>query len=153
MVIIGAGVAGLAAAAILSARGMEVTLLDRAPAPGGKMREVAVGTTRQDAGPTVLTLRPVLEELFQAAGSRLSDHVTLTRADILARHAWDPGLGAGTRPKWTCSPTWTARRKPYPPWPARRRGGATAASWRTRRACSAPWTSPSSAARSPAWPG
>lgn len=93
--IIGAGVAGLSAAAILSARGMHVTLLDRAPAPGGKMREVAVGATRQDAGPTVLTLRPVLEALFQAAGSRLSDHVTLTKADILARHAWDPGPGGG----------------------------------------------------------
>jgi 1-hydroxycarotenoid 3,4-desaturase len=38
IVIIGAGMGGLAAALALAARGEEVLLLERAAAPGGKMR-------------------------------------------------------------------------------------------------------------------
>lgn len=89
--IVGAGVAGLVAAVALSARGMDVTVLERAATPGGKMREVAVGRKRMDAGPTVMTMRWVLEEIFAEAGTALSDHLTLTKADILARHAWADG--------------------------------------------------------------
>jgi len=91
VVIVGAGVAGLVAAAILSGRGLDVTVVEKESAPGGKMREVAIGPHRLDAGPTVLTLRPVLEEIFAEAGASLSDHLTLRQADILARHAWPDG--------------------------------------------------------------
>ena len=63
-------------------------LLERAAAPGGKMREVAVGDARIDAGPTVFTMRWVFEEMFAAAGASLADHLTLLPAEMLARHAW-----------------------------------------------------------------
>ena len=69
--IIGAGMGGLAAAIDLAARGLEVTLCERAPAPGGKMREVSVGDASLAAGPTVFTMRWVFEELFAAAGQSL----------------------------------------------------------------------------------
>ena len=88
MVVIGAGVAGLAAAVLLAARGLEVTVLERAAAPGGKMREVAAGGARIDGGPTVFTMRWVFEELFAEAGASLDDHVTLLPVSVLARHAW-----------------------------------------------------------------
>lgn len=88
MVVIGAGVGGLVAALELAARGIEVVVLERALAPGGKMREVAVGGVPIDAGPTVLTMRWVLEEVFATAGATLADHLTLHPAEILARHAW-----------------------------------------------------------------
>lgn len=88
--VVGAGVAGLVAAAGLAARGLAVTVVERADGPGGKMREVRVGDARLDAGPTVLTLRHVFEEIFAEAGADLADAVALRPAAVLARHAWGP---------------------------------------------------------------
>jgi len=88
VVIIGAGVAGLTAAVDLSAGGFDVCVLERGPAPGGKLREVVVGGQPVDAGPTVFTMRWVFDELFAAAGTRLDDHLTLDPLRVLARHAW-----------------------------------------------------------------
>ncbi len=87
--IIGAGVAGLAAAIDLSARSVPVTVFERAASPGGKMRTQTVGGATVDAGPTVLTYREGFEALFSDAGASLGDHLSLTQADILARHAWE----------------------------------------------------------------
>ncbi len=90
--VIGAGVGGLVAAAELAARGLRVDLFERAEAPGGKMREVRIGDARLDAGPTVLTLRWVFDELFADVGSgTFDDAVGLRPAEILARHAWSEG--------------------------------------------------------------
>ncbi len=89
VVIVGAGIGGLAAAMHLATRGLAVTVTERAGAPGGKMRQVEVAGHRIDAGPTVLTLRNVFERLFADAGTSLDAHVTLRPLDILARHAWD----------------------------------------------------------------
>ena len=86
--VIGAGIGGLAAALDLAGRGLDVTVLERADAPGGKMRQVEVAGARIDAGPTVFTMRWVFEALFADAGASLADHLTLRRADVLARHAW-----------------------------------------------------------------
>jgi 1-hydroxycarotenoid 3,4-desaturase len=90
-VIVGAGIGGLAAAIELAAHGLEVDVLERAASPGGKMREVEVGGVPVDAGPTVITMPWVFEELFAQAGSRFADHVSLKPAEILARHAWTEG--------------------------------------------------------------
>lgn len=87
--VIGAGIGGLATAVELSARGLEVLVFERAAAPGGKMREVAAGIARVDAGPTVLTMRWVFDELFEAVGASLTDALTLRCAETLARHAWN----------------------------------------------------------------
>lgn len=86
--VIGAGIGGLATALELSALGFEVLVFERAATPGGKMREAAAGIARIDAGPTVLTMRWVFDELFEAAGATLSDALTLRAAEVLARHAW-----------------------------------------------------------------
>ncbi len=91
IVVIGAGIGGLVAALELAAAGREVVVVERAGAPGGKMREVAVAGRRLDAGPTVFTLRTVFDRLFEAIGARLDDHVTLTPVGLLARHAWADG--------------------------------------------------------------
>ena len=91
VVIIGAGVGGLAAAMTLAHRGEDVTVLDRHAAPGGKMRVVDSLAGPVDAGPTVLTLLPFFEEVFDACGTTLAEEVALTPLDVLARHHWPDG--------------------------------------------------------------
>lgn len=82
---------GLAAAAALAAQGYRVTVFEKEPQAGGKLREVWVGGAPVDAGPTVFTMHWVFDGLFREAGERLEDHLTLDRASILARHAWTDG--------------------------------------------------------------
>ncbi len=89
VLIIGAGMGGLAAAIDLSANGVPVTLVEKAQTPGGKMRTLQVGGQAIDAGPTVMTLRSGFDALFEDAGTKLDDHVRLITAERLARHAWD----------------------------------------------------------------
>jgi 1-hydroxycarotenoid 3,4-desaturase len=87
--VIGAGIAGLAAAVDLARSGCDVVLFERAAVPGGKLREVQVAGASMDAGPTVFTLRRVFDELFMDAGDDLDRRLTLTPATLLARHAWN----------------------------------------------------------------
>ena len=87
--VIGAGIGGLAAAALLAAGGTPVTVLEKEAGPGGKMREIACGGLRIDAGPTVLTMRWVFDEIAAEAGAELDDLVTLRPARVLARHVWE----------------------------------------------------------------
>jgi 1-hydroxycarotenoid 3,4-desaturase len=91
VLVVGAGIGGLVAALELASRGLDVTLLERAAAPGGKMRTVPVDGVAQDAGPTVLTMRWVFDELFAAIGEQLDSHLRLQPCPILARHAWRGG--------------------------------------------------------------
>lgn len=91
VLVIGAGVGGLACAIDLAASGVQVTVLERAPVAGGKLHTVEVGGLHVDAGPTVLTMRWVFDELFATAGHRLDDHVRLEASEVLARHAWAGG--------------------------------------------------------------
>ncbi|MFR9800981.1 phytoene desaturase family protein [Pseudonocardia sp. RS010] len=68
VVVIGAGVGGLAAAARLAALGHEVAVHERAGTHGGKLGLAEVGGFTFDTGPSLLTLPGVLEETFAATG-------------------------------------------------------------------------------------
>ncbi|MGF1474568.1 MAG: 1-hydroxycarotenoid 3,4-desaturase CrtD [Geminicoccaceae bacterium] len=89
VVIVGAGAAGLTAAAVLASHDVEVTVVERAATPGGKMRLIQVGGRLIDGGPTVFTMRWVFEELFQSLNADLDAYIKLHSLDVLARHAWD----------------------------------------------------------------
>ncbi len=91
VVIIGAGIGGLAAALRLSHAGCAVTVIEAQPDIGGKMRCIPSAAGPIDAGPTVLTMRPVFEALFSDCDLSLADHVTLEPCEIIARHFWDDG--------------------------------------------------------------
>jgi len=89
--IVGAGMGGLAAAIDLARQGAAVTVFDKLPTVGGKMRRVAVTGTEVDGGPTVFTLRWVFEQLLADAGASLEERLDLAPLDVLARHAWRQG--------------------------------------------------------------
>ncbi len=91
VVVIGAGIGGLACAVSLAARGSRVTVLEAAQGPGGRIRETFPGGVPVDSGPTVLTLAPVFAELFAQTGERLEDHLQFDPLPVLARHAWSDG--------------------------------------------------------------
>lgn len=91
VVVIGAGMGGLAAAIRLAAAGCPVTVIESAATPGGKMRTLPSAAGPVDAGPTVLTMRHIFDDLFALAGDRLDDHLTLIAQPILARHWWPDG--------------------------------------------------------------
>ena len=91
VIVVGAGVGGLAAALDLAARGHAVRVFEKAEGPGGKLRAEAPRGRPIDAGPTVLTFRAVFDELFALAGTRLESALRLEPLDVLARHGWDDG--------------------------------------------------------------
>ncbi len=82
---------GLACAARLAAVGIDVTVVEKEAQPGGKARQISVGGSPIDAGPTVFTLRHVFDDIFEACGEALDDHVRVRPAEVLARHAWTGG--------------------------------------------------------------
>ncbi len=89
IIIIGAGIGGLACANMLAARGQRVIVLEQADCAGGKIRQLAVDGAMIDAGPTVFTLRSVIDDIFAATGARTEDYISLHRANRIARHAWN----------------------------------------------------------------
>lgn len=88
--VVGAGIGGLVSAILLAARGVSVTVIEKEQAVGGKIRQLNIDGAMVDSGPTVFTMRAVIDDIFQAAGARTEDYVQLHRADKIARHAWTP---------------------------------------------------------------
>jgi phytoene desaturase len=90
-VVIGAGLAGLAAAIHLAAAGREVIVLEAGTGPGGCCGTAQVGGYRFDTGPSVLTMPEVLAETMGAAGQELADWVPLAELDPYYRLAFHDG--------------------------------------------------------------
>jgi len=91
VIVVGGGMGGLSAAVDLAASGLRVTVLERAAAVGGKIRRVDVEGRGIDAGPTVITMKDVFEDLFECAGEHIGEHLELAPLEVLARHAWPDG--------------------------------------------------------------
>ncbi len=89
-VIVGAGIGGLVSAVLLASRGVPVTVVEKENGPGGKIRHLDVNGAMIDAGPTVFTMRSVIDDVFEAAGTRTANCITLHKAERIARHAWGP---------------------------------------------------------------
>ena len=92
-VVIGAGVGGLSAAIRLAAKGCAVTVLEQLPNAGGKLNLLEDAGFRFDTGPSLVTLPWVFEDLFSAAGEKLSDHLELIRLEPVCRYFYPDGTG------------------------------------------------------------
>jgi phytoene desaturase len=137
VVVVGAGLGGLAAAARLAAAGHAVTVLEQAPQVGGKLGWFARDGHGFDTGPSLLTLPQVFEDLFAATGEPLSDVLDLQRLDPAVAYRFadgtttavpgrladvpahlDADLGAGSGDQWTAllaraEAMWAATEQPF----------------------------------------
>lgn len=77
IVIIGAGLGGLAAALRLTGAGRRVTVLERAAEPGGRAGVLRSHGYSFDTGPTVLTMPELIDEALSWVGERLTDRLEL----------------------------------------------------------------------------
>ncbi len=91
VVVVGAGLGGLAAAVRLAVAGADVTLLEREDRPGGRAGRLERDGFAFDTGPSVLTMPALLDELYALAGERMADSLRLTRLDPAYRAVFADG--------------------------------------------------------------
>ncbi|MFF7521570.1 phytoene desaturase [Streptomyces pseudovenezuelae] len=77
VVVVGAGLSGLAAALHLLGAGRRVTVVERDASPGGRAGRTVRGGYHLDTGPTVLTMPHLADEAFAAVGDSLAARVDL----------------------------------------------------------------------------
>lgn len=91
VIIVGAGLGGLAAAIRLAAQGRRVTLLEKNERVGGKLNLISAQGYTFDTGPSLLTMPWVIDELFAAAGRRTADYLQLDQVEPTCRYVWPDG--------------------------------------------------------------
>lgn len=91
IVVVGAGLGGLACALRLAGAGRRVTVLERAAGPGGRIGQFRLHGYRFDTGPTVLTMPHLLDETLNAVGEALPDWLDLIRLDPAYRAHFPDG--------------------------------------------------------------
>lgn len=91
VIVIGAGIGGLAVAIRLGAKGYRITVLDRLDAPGGRAYTYRQDGFTFDAGPTIITAPYMFDELWGLCGTRMADHVELRPNTPFYRIYFDDG--------------------------------------------------------------
>jgi phytoene desaturase len=91
ILIIGAGLGGIAAAAHMAQRGLHVTVLEKNTGPGGRCDHFSRGGHHFDTGPTLFIMPHVYEDEFTALGASLHDMLDLQRVDPTYRLVFDDG--------------------------------------------------------------
>nr|MBA3440822.1 phytoene desaturase [Pyrinomonadaceae bacterium] len=91
VVVVGAGLGGLAAAIRLAARGLRVQIFEKNPTPGGKVNTHRACGYSFDTGASLLTMRHVVEELFESADRNVADYIDIQPLDPICRYQWPEG--------------------------------------------------------------
>lgn len=91
IVVIGAGMGGLAAAIRLAHRGERVIVLEKTSQVGGRNHKVTVGNATCDGGPTLVMMLDPFRKLFDDVGERLEDYLDLRLCEPGYRAYWPDG--------------------------------------------------------------
>jgi phytoene desaturase len=91
VVVIGAGLAGLATALRLRGAGREVTVVERAPGPGGRAGRIDRGGYALDTGPSVFTAPELVADTLAAVGEKLEERLTLVPLETTYRARFGDG--------------------------------------------------------------
>lgn len=89
VVIIGAGVGGIATAIRLASQGYEVSVLEKNAFAGGKLSEIYAGPYRFDAGPSLFTLPEWVNELLAMSPKPVS--FDFERLEVVCRYFFADG--------------------------------------------------------------
>lgn len=91
-IVIGSGIAGIAAALRLRALGMEVDVFEANDYPGGKLHAFELAGYRFDAGPSLFTMPELVSELFQLFGESSEDYFEYSRKELVCNYFWEDGI-------------------------------------------------------------
>ena len=89
--IVGSGVAGLATATRLIAKGYDVSIFESAEYTGGKIHCFNLDGYRFDAGPSLFTLPHLVDDLFKNLGENPRDFFNYDKKDIHCEYFWNDG--------------------------------------------------------------
>jgi len=81
VIVIGAGIGGLAIAARLAKMGYQVQVFEKQSQPGGRAALLDLHGYRFDTGPTLFLMPAVFAETYAALGERMDEHLDLVRID------------------------------------------------------------------------
>jgi phytoene desaturase len=90
-IIIGSGVAGLAAAIRLAVQGFQVSVYEKNSYPGGKLSAFQQEGFHFDAGPSLFTQPENIEELFSLAGEPMAPYFSWQAVDISCKYFYENG--------------------------------------------------------------
>ncbi|MGD1894089.1 MAG: 1-hydroxycarotenoid 3,4-desaturase CrtD [Cyclobacteriaceae bacterium] len=89
--IVGAGIAGIAAAIRLANKGYQVDVYEANSYPGGKLSQITYQGYRFDAGPSLFTLPKLVEELFMLSGEQVQDHFEYIQLPVNCHYFYEDG--------------------------------------------------------------
>jgi phytoene desaturase len=92
VIVVGAGMGGLAVAARLGARGHDVLVCERNEAIGGKLGRFERDGFRFDTGPSLLTLPATYRDLFLKTGAPLEDVLPVVPVDPVCHYRFPSGV-------------------------------------------------------------
>jgi phytoene desaturase len=92
VLVVGAGVGGIATAGRLARAGYDVTVLEKCAEPGGRCNKIVREGHRFDVGPSLFLMPEVFAETYAALGERMEDHLDLRRVDPTYSVRFDDGL-------------------------------------------------------------
>ena len=90
-IIIGSGIAGIAASIRLSLKGYHIEVFEANSYPGGKLSEIEIEGYRFDAGPSLFTLPEQVDELFRLGGKIPEEHFEYDKLDVTCQYFWEDG--------------------------------------------------------------
>lgn len=91
VVVIGAGVAGLATAIRLAVQGFEVAVYEKNATPGGKLTAFNDNGFHFDAGPSLFTQPQNIEALFALANESIADYFSYKTVPVACKYFYENG--------------------------------------------------------------
>ncbi len=91
VIVIGAGIGGLAISALLAKNGFDVQVIEKNSRAGGKMNLHKALGYRFDTGPSLLTMPDVIDTLFEHCGKKRTDFIEFEPVSPLCRYFYPDG--------------------------------------------------------------